>query len=619
MRGLTKQLSLLTAIVLLVSVLVTTASAAPLEDCPGSCSHAAAIGTTHYDTLEEAVAAVNAGSSITLLADTTLSSPVTLDKSLSLNLGGKTLTGNMVFTKGGTIKNGKIVAVSGPAVQVSGCTVAIEKDAVLVGCDTAPTLSVTAQKEANAQVNVSGAVTGKGTAPVIEVKAAEGSCQLNILKNAKVTAEDNVAITFDSAGKLAVSGGTIQGNNDLITMQINKNRKTEAAITDGKLLSKEGEVVVITAQNGADVPKDFVTGGTFNKAPTAYIPSYSKPQTNSDGTTTIRSTYTLTFLSGGASGTMESVKVKCGSAYTLPKSGFTADGKDFAGWQIDSKIYAAGASYTPDSDVTITATWKDHVHTGGKATCQKKAVCSVCGKTYGKLGSHKLSYIGSYAPTCDSTGMNAHSKCSSCGELFVNGSAVSADSLSIAALGHNWESREGTAATCTEDGQLPHRVCTACGLIQLDGKDVEEDALVIPATGHTLEDVAATQATCSESGIQAHQHCTTCDRLFLKNQPVDLAALTTALSSHVLSDWQSDETYHWKACVDCGEVFRQSRHADTDADNGCDDCGYTMTATGSQAQTPGNPETKSGFRWMFLILIAAAVGIAVPLAKKKRK
>lgn len=614
MRGLTKQLSLLTAIVLLVSVLVTTASAAPLEDCPGSCSHAAAIGTTHYDTLEEAVAAVNAGSSITLLTNTTLSSPVTLDKSLSLNLGGKTLTGGVVFTKGGTVKNGKIVAVSGPAVQVSGCTVAIEKDAVLVGCDAAPALSVTAGKDASAQVNVSGTVTGKGTAPVIAVKASEGSCQLNILKNAKVIAEDNAAIAFDSAGKLEISGGTIQGNKDLITLQINKDRKTEVAITDGKLLSKEGEVVVITAQNGADVPKDFVTGGTFNKAPTAYIPSYSKPQTNSDGTTTIRSTYTITFLSGGANGTMEPVKVKCGSAYTLPKSGFTANGKDFAGWQIGSKIYAAGASYTPDGDVTITATWKDHVHTGGKATCQKKAVCSVCGKTYGKLGSHNLSYIGGYAPTCDSTGMNAHSKCSSCGELFVNGSAVSADSLSIAALGHNWESREGAAATCTEDGQLPHRACTVCGLIQLDGKDVEAEALVISATDHILEEVAATESACTMAGIQAHQHCTTCDERFQNGRSVKLSELTTALASHVLSEeWHQDEIYHWKTCVSCNEVFRQNRHTDTDANNICDDCGYELAPQAEQ-----NDTQKKGFPWYLLIPVVAAAIIVPPIVKKRK-
>ena len=42
------------------------------------------------------------------------------------------------------------------------------------------------------------------------------------------------------------------------------------------------------------------------------------------------------------------------------------------------------------------------------------------------------------------------------------------------------------------------------------------------------------------------------------------------------------------------------------------ECGYEM---GKAADT-GNT---SGFSWLFLIPIAAAVGIAVPLATKKRK
>ena len=47
-------------------------------------------------------------------------------------------------------------------------------------------------------------------------------------------------------------------------------------------------------------------------------------------------------------------------------------------------------------------------HTGGTATCQKKAVCSVCGKEYGELGSH----VGGTA-TCQ-----AKAKCSVCGQEY---------------------------------------------------------------------------------------------------------------------------------------------------------------------------------------------------------
>lgn len=616
MRGFGKRLSILALCLLLAGSLLITASAEAVQNCPGSCAHQAAVGTTHYDTLAEAVAAAETDGTITLLTDVTLDAPVTVDKAVCLDLGGKTLTGNLVFTKGGTILGGKLIATAGIALQVQSCDVTIDKTAQLEGCGTAPALSVTARKDTTAKVNVSGSLSGKGIAPVIDVKAAEGSCELYILKNAQVSAEENPAISFDSAGSLEVSDGTVQGEKDLITLYIAKDRETEIAVTGGKLLSEDGEAIVVSAEENAQIPKDFVTGGTYKKVPSTYVPAYCKLQENSDGTYTVISSYTVTFQSGGAAGTMESVKVQCGSAYKLPKCGFTpAENMDFAGWNIDGKTYAAGASYTPEGDVTVTAQWKAHSHYGGKATCLKKAVCTGCGKAYGKLGSHSLSYSGGYAPTCTTVGMNAHSKCTVCGSYFAGGSAVSSSSLSVPALGHSWETVEGKPATCTEDGLKEHRKCSECDTIQIDGSPATEEALLIPATGHTMETVDASQATCAQPGIQAHEHCTVCDGQFVKGEQVEPAQLTTATASHVLSDWSSDDHYHWKACVDCEEVFRQSSHNDTDADGLCDDCNYAMAG----APVQEIPQEEPDFFWLFLIPLFIAIVIAVYLALKKRK
>lgn len=615
MKGFGKRLTILAVCLLLVGALCITASAAAVQDCPGSCTHQAAVGTTHYDTLAEAIASAESGSSVKLLADALTDAPIVAAKSISLDLGGKTLTGELVFTKGGTVRNGKIMATTGSALQVNGCTVAIEKDARLEGCGTAPALSITADKDAAALVKLSGTVSGKGTVPVIQVKAQEGSCELQILKHAMLTADTNPAIAFDSAGKLDISDGTIQTKKDILTVQIAEDRKTELSVTGGKLLSEAGEAVVITADEKAEVPRDFVTGGTFKKVPASYVPAYCKIRENTDGTYTVISSYTLTFLPGSASGTMEAVKVRCGDAYKLPKCSFTgAQNMDFAGWDIGGKTYAPGDTFTPGSDTSITALWKDHVHSGGKATCLKKALCSVCGKAYGSRSSHSLTYIGGYAATCDKTGLNAHRECTVCGGCFIDGVEVAPSALTVAALGHSWETVDGTPATCTEDGLKQHSKCNTCGSLQLDGSPVKEEELIIPATGHTMEAVAASQATCSEPGIQAHEHCTACDGQFVKGEQVEASQLTTALSSHVLSDWQSDEHYHWKACVDCDEVFRQGTHSDIDADGSCDDCGFTMA--GEQMQTPGEA---SDFSWLLLIPVVIAAAVAIPLAIKKYK
>ena len=67
-----KLLATLLALCLIVGMIPVAASANSTTDCPGgdTCPHAAAIGNTHYDTLQEAVEAVQDKGTITLLQDT---------------------------------------------------------------------------------------------------------------------------------------------------------------------------------------------------------------------------------------------------------------------------------------------------------------------------------------------------------------------------------------------------------------------------------------------------------------------------------------------------------------------------------------------------------------------
>ena len=60
-------------------------------------------------------------------------------------------------------------------------------------------------------------------------------------------------------------------------------------------------------------------------------------------------------------------------------------------------------------------------HIGGKATCTEKAVCEVCGKAYGELGSKShtdLKHISAKAATEDSEGNIEYWYCSGCGKYY---------------------------------------------------------------------------------------------------------------------------------------------------------------------------------------------------------
>lgn len=548
---------------------VTAVFAAPMENCPGDCTHQAAIDTTHYDTLPEALTAASDGCTVTLLTDISDANFV-IDKAITLDLNGMTIAAPdnaeeslLTAAKDLTIKNGTLTANNGACLSIGDCDVTIEE---------------------------------------------------------KVTMISTEASTIQVSGnsKLTIRGGKFHAKEHAVVMEISKDTKIEPTITGGTFTTQKDTFLIHTTDD-ATAPEKFVSGGTYNKNPSLYIADGCGIIENSDSTYTVVSSYILTFQSGGASGTMAPVSVPCGSSFCLPQCGYYSD-MDFIGWDIDGKTYAVGAEITPKGNLTITALWKAHSHYGGSATCLSPAICAGCGCAYGPYGDHDLSYSGGYAASCDCTGMIAHSVCNTCGLYFVDGEETSAFSLSTPALGHQWKTEKAKPATCTEAGSKEHRICSICGTIQISGKDAEKQDLIIPALGHTMEAVNAVPATCTQSGVQAHEHCTTCDQLFQQNKAVTLEQMTSALSSHVLhSQWLSDETYHWKTCVDCDSVFRQNTHTDADADNLCDDCGFVMAA---EATVLPEEEPKES-SWLFLIPIAAAAVIAtataVSTAAKKRK
>ena len=75
--------------------------------------------------------------------------------------------------------------------------------------------------------------------------------------------------------------------------------------------------------------------------------------------------------------------------------------------------------------------------------------------------------------------------------------------VSVPALGHDWEVKVDQEATCTEAGSESNH-CTRC-----DATD-PESAKEIPALGHDWEVKVDREATCTEAGSESN-HCTRCD------------------------------------------------------------------------------------------------------------
>lgn len=109
-------------------------------------------------------------------------------------------------------------------------------------------------------------------------------------------------------------------------------------------------------------------------------------------------------------------------------------------------------------------------HTGGVATCSKKAVCERCQKEYGETDSsnHGETEIkNAQEPTCTETGYTGDTCCKDCGTKLETGTE-------LASLGHKWDQGKVTKpATATTNGERTY-TCTVCNTKRIE---------TIPASG----------------------------------------------------------------------------------------------------------------------------------------
>lgn len=181
-----------------------------------------------------------------------------------------------------------------------------------------------------------------------------------------------------------------------------------------------------------------------------------------------------------------------------------------------------------------TDTKKDH--TGGTATCTKKAECSVCGQEYGDLKAHDFAN-GPY----QYDGEQHWKKCANCDAIDTK------------------EAHSGGEATCTQKA-----VCEKCG--QEYGEKL--------AHSYTVQE---------HNEIQHWYKCANC------------TATTEPVAHTDFTAWKSDRSGHWHECSTCGYKTAVNAHT-PDRDKAtettpqlCTECGYVIA-----------PATHPDHTWVFV-------------------
>ena len=167
------------------------------------------------------------------------------------------------------------------------------------------------------------------------------------------------------------------------------------------------------------------------------------------------------------------------------------------------------------SAVSAALTVKAHTHSGGNATCQKKAVCDGCGQEYGELGNHKFT----------ETVSKMHRK---------------------------------SAATC-QSPAVYYKSCLVCDeksseTFEYGEKDFSNHI------GNTYL-VGQKEATCYAEGYTGDTYCSTC------NHEIERGTSIAKNAHNPASVWTTDETDHWKECqtVGCGNIIDKAHHSGGEA------------------------------------------------------
>ena len=271
-------------------------------------------------------------------------------------------------------------------------------------------------------------------------------------------------------------------------------------------------------------------------------------------------------------------EIKDKTSVVIPATGHTADD---SGWNSNGTDHWHVCA-------TCKEKFDEDAHTGGIATCSKKAVCDVCKAEYGTTTAHtfiskhdntqhwkecsvcaaidpdnpKTNHtFGEWETVTDSTCTATGTKKRTCTGCDYSETGV------IEKKEHKPEHHDRIEPTCTTTGSIEYWQCSVCSKKFSDEAcTVEVTDVTLPMAAHTLTKTDAKAATCTEAGNTEYWSCSVCSKWFSdsegKNEIKDKTSVVIPATGHTADDsgWNSNGTDHWHVCATCKEKFDEDAH-----------------------------------------------------------
>ena len=281
------------------------------------------------------------------------------------------------------------------------------------------------------------------------------------------------------------------------------------------------------------------------------------------------------------------------------------------------------------SAVSAALTVKAHTHSGGNATCQKKAVCDGCGQEYGELGNHKFTetvskmylksaatcqspavyyksclvcdekssetfeygekdfsnhigntyLVGQKEATCYAEGYTGDTYCSTCNHEIERGTSIAKNAHNPASVWTTDETDHWKECQTVGCGNIIDKAHHSGGEATCVNKAICEVCKIeygdVDATNHKNTEIrGATDPTCCEAGYTGDKWCTDC------NTKIESGSEISSTGNHTDVDgkWESDGTNHWHTCY-FGTKFDITAHNGGEATckslAECSECGHS--------------------------------------------
>lgn len=365
---------------------------------------AARIGTTNYATFDEALAAAQAGDTITLLANVALTSTVTVDKNLTIDLNGNNVTatdcrafhvtaGAFALTGEGTVSTvvtqGTSMDSSSSVIRVGSNTAATSftlGEDVTVSSDYCYGVTYFGTQPQTVVLNGTVAVTGAQAAISGNGSASNAAVTLTVGETAEISATQDYAIynpqtgtttingTVTGLGGVEVKAGTVTvGSTATITAtgtpsysQPNQDgtstsgyaiaavgnsayqQPAAAVVQEGAMVT--GTVIVLEENNSTTYGS--ITSDAELTAPTGYLWVAGEEA----GTVELVKAFTVTFTTDH--GTAPAAQTVANGAVATEPTAPEATGWTFKGWTLEGAAYSFSTPVT--ADITLVAAWEEN-------------------------------------------------------------------------------------------------------------------------------------------------------------------------------------------------------------------------------------------------------------------